>query len=307
MNFLPMSYFICVAKNGGISPAAKELHITQQTLSAHMAALEKELGCQLFSRRPRFELTYAGKRFLEYARNFCDSYETMQNEFQDIQNTESGVVHVGVAHTRSRTIMPGIISEFQKLYPNIQIISNEQTNSKIIDALLAGKRDVAIARCDISMPELSARALYSENVMLVVSKNLLKASTWKQIKKGKTPLSHDALSQLASVPFFMSSEEDITGRIGSAFLRQNKLNPPIKAYSDNAATLLALCEEGLGACFCPDKLLYAALSPEELNALHVIPIQESYQIHIAHLKSAHQTHAARLFEDFCINYFAKQV
>lgn len=303
MNFLPMNYFIRVVKCGGISPAAKELHITQQTLSAHMAALEKELGCVLFTRKPHFELTYAGKRFLEYARNFCSSYESMHHEFQDIQNAESGIVRVGVAHTRSRTIMPGIISAFQKLYPHIQIIVHEQTNSRIIDALLAEERDVAIARCDTGMPEISAQPLYTENVMLVVSKNLLELQENAPVEvcdKSNPAM----LSQLSHLPFFMSSEEDITGRIGSAFLRRNKLNPPIKAYSDNAATLLALCTSGLGACFCPDKLLYTALANEQLETLHVLPINESYPIHIAHVKNAHRSHAVTLFENFCIEYFA---
>lgn len=41
MNLLPMKYYIVVADQKSITRAAEELHITQQTLSAHMAALEK--------------------------------------------------------------------------------------------------------------------------------------------------------------------------------------------------------------------------------------------------------------------------
>ena len=325
MNFLPMSYFICVVKCGGISPAAKELHITQQTLSAHMASLEKELGCTLFVRKPKFALTYAGERFLKYAREFCDSYQFMHDEFSDIKDSESGIVRVGVAHTRSRTIMPGIISAFQARYPFIQIVSVEQTNSRIIASLLAEERDVAIARCDASMPEVAAHTLYKENVLLVVSKKLLDGDT-TSLSTGKKTASTDEsfqfedpsnsgnpeqktlepaiLTELAKTPFFMSSEEDITGRIGAAFLRQHNLNPPIKAYSDNAATLLALCTEGLGACFCPDKLLYAALSDSQRKTVEIFPIHESYPIQIAHLKKAYRSRAARIFESFCIDYFA---
>ena len=298
VNFLPMQYFIAVDQHKGISNAAKELHITQQTLSAHMAALEKELGCTLFTRRPHFELTYAGRRFLEYARSFCGEYDSMRREFADIGSNESGIVHVGIAHTRSSTILPDIIAEFQQRYPLIQIASNEQTNSRILDALRAGERDIAIARFDTSAPEFSARTLYSEDVLLVVSKKLIEID-------GEPKLDESASARLSDIPFFMSSNEDITGRIGSAFLRKSGLNPPIKAYSDNAATLLSLCVRGLGACFCPNKLLYATLSHEQLASVHVLSIGEQYDIQIAHRAGAYLSRPAALFEEFCLNYFAK--
>ena len=60
MNLLPMSYFIEVVNQQGISRAAEKLQITQQTLSSHIAALEKELGCSLFIRKPKFRLTAEG-------------------------------------------------------------------------------------------------------------------------------------------------------------------------------------------------------------------------------------------------------
>ena len=67
MNFLSMQYFSMVAREKSFTKAAAKLYITQQTLSAHIAAIEKELGCQLIIRRVPLELTYAGQIFLKYA------------------------------------------------------------------------------------------------------------------------------------------------------------------------------------------------------------------------------------------------
>ena len=44
MNFLPMQYFVEVVREQGISRAAMQLHITQQTLSSHIASLERNLA-----------------------------------------------------------------------------------------------------------------------------------------------------------------------------------------------------------------------------------------------------------------------
>ena len=58
MNFQSIRYFLQVARKRSFSQAAEELFITQQTLSASIASLEKELGCKLFVRHIPLELTY---------------------------------------------------------------------------------------------------------------------------------------------------------------------------------------------------------------------------------------------------------
>lgn len=63
MNFQTMEYFTAVVEKRSFTKAAESLHITQQTLSAHIANLEKELGCALLIRHIPLELTYAGKYF----------------------------------------------------------------------------------------------------------------------------------------------------------------------------------------------------------------------------------------------------
>lgn len=77
MNFLSMDYFAMVAHERSFTRAAEQLHITQQTLSAHIAALEKELGSQLLLRRTPLELTYPGQVFLEYALDFQRKYRQL--------------------------------------------------------------------------------------------------------------------------------------------------------------------------------------------------------------------------------------
>ena len=47
-------------KTASFTRAADALHITQQTLSAHIAGIERELGCPLLIRHIPLELTYAG-------------------------------------------------------------------------------------------------------------------------------------------------------------------------------------------------------------------------------------------------------
>lgn len=67
MNFDSLEYFSVLARERSFTRAAELLHITQQSLSSHIANLERELKCPLVVRRIPLELTFAGQTFLRYA------------------------------------------------------------------------------------------------------------------------------------------------------------------------------------------------------------------------------------------------
>ena len=67
MNFQSLNYFIMLAREKNFTRAAEKLHLTQQTLSANVAALEKEWGMKFLIRHVPLELTDAGKVFYAYA------------------------------------------------------------------------------------------------------------------------------------------------------------------------------------------------------------------------------------------------
>ena len=73
MNFHSLDYFLVLAREKNFTRAAEALHITQQSLSSHIANLERELNCTLLVRRTPLELTYAGRTFLRYAESIGDT------------------------------------------------------------------------------------------------------------------------------------------------------------------------------------------------------------------------------------------
>lgn len=93
-----LRYFLAVAETGNFSRAAKAVSVTQPTLSAGIAKLERQLGSRLFDRdRQGVALTPAGSRFLARARRIAAEYELA---LQDIQHApEPSVLRVGVLNT----------------------------------------------------------------------------------------------------------------------------------------------------------------------------------------------------------------
>ena len=145
MNFSSMEYFTVLAQERNFTRAADRLHITQQSLSSHIASLEKELGCRLLIRHIPLELTYAGEVFLRYAESICHTQTDMLREFNDISQNQKGVLRIGAASSRGRAVLPPAILRFQQQYPNIRVDLTEGANDFLCQMLRQGDLDLAIA------------------------------------------------------------------------------------------------------------------------------------------------------------------
>jgi len=290
MNFLPMYYFTVVVKNRNINQAAHELHITQQTLSAHMTALEKELQCCLFHRHPNFALTYAGEKFYRYAADFIRTYDSMQQEFRDMEQHHSDNLHIGIARTRSKVLMPRLISTFVNTSPYIQVSLSENTNDALIQGLLDGKLDLIIARFTIEHPEMTIEPLYREQMILTVPASIIKNAP------------HD-IRCLTTIPLLMNSKNDIAGHIAMYELQKAGITPKIIAASDNIEVLLNMCLLGMGACFCSDYLLDHVLTPAQQKSICRIPLHQTYKIQMAWLNKVYVRKSIRIFARHCRAFF----
>ena len=109
MNFQSLNYFIMLAREKNFTRAAEKLHLTQQTLSANVAALEKEWGMKFLIRHVPLELTDAGKVFYAYALQFTRGEEAFSRTLKDIANEEAGNLTIGVGFVRERDLLPTLI------------------------------------------------------------------------------------------------------------------------------------------------------------------------------------------------------
>lgn len=302
MNFSSMDYFIMAARERNITRAAERLHITQQSLSAHIAAMERELGSKLFIRRVPLELTYAGEIFLQYALDIQRKLTSMEQEFNDITENQKGVLRIGVSITRGRAIMPLLIERFRNLYPQVEICLSEDSNSALLEALENGETDLIIANFPDMLPRLELADFYEEEIVLILARSLWEQMEEKQRQEGKPPLSVEALSNgdlsaLRGCPFLMNPKQDIAGRVGYGLLSQSGILPRPAVVSSSIETLLALCIRGVGACFCPENLMRMIFPPEQTADLKVIRFQDGarYRIRFGYLKQAYHWTVLRDF------------
>lgn len=291
MNLLPMSYFIEVVKHKSISKAAEQLFITQQTLSSHIAAMEKELDCCLFIRKPRFRLTAEGEIFYEYCKKFTALDQAMHQEFSDLFGSYRGILRVGISQTRSRILMPDIIAGYRKLYPNVQIRLKECTNEELIHKITNDELDVIIGDISGEAPELCIEELYREQMVLVIPKVAEFSMLSEQFAREKD------LQLLATYPFVANSQNDLAGRYSEQILSLSHIVAKVYAMSDSAETCLRMCCNGIGIYICPD--LYVQHFAEFKNSIDIYPLDFHYPIHVARKRVSYESNAIHGFVEMC--------
>ena len=287
MNFTTMEYFLSVAAHRNITKAAEELHITQQTLSAHIAALEEELDCKLIIRSKPLELTYEGSVFLRHAEVIYENWQSMWNEFNDLTFNQRGKLLVGVNYTRSHAIMPHIIERFQQYYPNIEVRLMEGVHDTLHKGLLNKDLDIAIARFPQSLPGVTLKEFYKEEIVMCVPKrfeNMISEPTGEVL---------DNLNAFKNIPFVLGNSSDISTQVGMEMLAASDFTPIVKAKSNNIGTLLKCCVDGIGICFCPKTLVFSSFSINEIKTfkmykLNPKKIKSYYDVYFGYRKTSYQ-------------------
>ncbi|KAJ49621.1 fhu operon transcriptional regulator [Clostridium tetanomorphum DSM 665] len=310
MNLLSMKYFLAVYKERNFTKAAQHLYITQQTLSAHIASLEKELGCKLFIRSTPLKPTFAGDIFLRYANEFNTLYTSIEEEFLDICDEKKGLLRIGIAHTRGRVLMPDIIAEYKKDHSDITIQIIEGENDDLPSFLINGTIDLMIANYSQNHPDIKFDNYYEEEVILLISDKLLE-NTYGKRKNEIVNMLHQTLnlSLLKECPFLLSSKDDIAGRISSIFLSEVNFDLKVAVEAKNIETLLEMCCKGIGVCFCPKILVHKTLDNKQISALHLFQLDEraKYMISFGFIKKPYYSKAVREFVEVAKVYKSKDV
>jgi DNA-binding transcriptional LysR family regulator len=132
MDWNSLKVFLAVARRGTLSGAASDLVVNHSTIFRRLNAFEADISGQLFERiNNRYELTTLGHELLELAQNIENSFDGIDRHIvgKDIQ--PKGIVKITAPNNIAYRYLPRYISEFNILYPEIQIellVSNQEFN-----------------------------------------------------------------------------------------------------------------------------------------------------------------------------------
>jgi DNA-binding transcriptional LysR family regulator len=168
MDLRRLRYFVAVAEEGHVTRASERLGMAQAPLSQQIKTLERELGAQLFRRRPRgVELTDAGAALLVEARAILARIVDAEAVVRRAARGEEGRVRIGF--TNSACFHPATssaIAAFREVAPQVALSFDQAGTSVLIERLQKGEVDAAFIRTATARPEGVALHLLADEPMI---------------------------------------------------------------------------------------------------------------------------------------------
>ncbi len=141
-----LTYLVAIADKGGITAAARAVHISQSAISSALAKLEESLGQRLFERGAAdgVRLTAFGAEVLSRARGILEQVDQLLDLGAGRPSGLDGVCRLGCYWYLAPICMTPLIRRWEQLYPNCQLLPFFSGFGEINEALLSGRVDLAL-------------------------------------------------------------------------------------------------------------------------------------------------------------------
>ncbi|MFT4148767.1 MAG: LysR family transcriptional regulator [Paracoccaceae bacterium] len=172
MEFRRLKYFLAVAEELHFGRAATRLDMAQPPLSRQIAALEADLGVQLFDRsRSQIRLTQAGIVFQDHARQILDRLDTAYRDARAVGSGGAGRLRIAFVGSASHGVLPMLIKAFRSVYPDVELALSAMNNAELHHALVGREIDIAVARPELRDDEFRREPLVQERLILALPDN----------------------------------------------------------------------------------------------------------------------------------------
>lgn len=171
MNLKHAQYILAIIQEGGVTNAAKVLHVSQPALSQTVKAVEKDIEAPIFERNVvPLKLTAAGEKYIAAVKEVITIDTNLKKEVADIKHEEYGSIRLGIPVQRAMQILPVIMPIFHKRYPNVKLDVREAGSADTEEAVINGNVDIAILTTSPSKEELHYTLIQKEDLVLVTNK-----------------------------------------------------------------------------------------------------------------------------------------
>ena len=171
LSLLRLRVFAAVAENGGYSAAARQLTLSQPTVSFHVQALERALGTSLLSYRGRrVHLTAAGEALYPSARRMLRDAEALTAQMASVRAGHDGRVRLGASIAFEQAFFfRTVIAPFSRAHAGIELSLQFGTSRQMAEAVRTGAADLAYVMHHHMPAEMRYRPLHASRIALFVA------------------------------------------------------------------------------------------------------------------------------------------
>jgi DNA-binding transcriptional LysR family regulator len=175
MDIHHLRVFVSVFQNKSFSKAAKQLRLTQPTVSAHIRALEDEYNCKLFDRLGRTIIpTKEAEVLYQYAGEIIEKTDAINEVIGRFKNKITGKLIIGASTIPGTYLLPLIMNSFLKRYPTVSFQILIADSKKIIESLSKHELLMGIVGAKLGNDKINYMPFLDDELIAVSSPSLIK-------------------------------------------------------------------------------------------------------------------------------------
>jgi DNA-binding transcriptional LysR family regulator len=210
---------------GSVTDAAQELYVTQPSVSAAVAALERELGVKLTERAGRnVRPTPAGREYARYASHVVGLLKEGSEVAAQIATGAQQHLRLGAVLTAGEHLMPALIQNFREHRPDLHISLSVSNREQVFRSLASHDADLVVSG---RAPEEGA---FKAVAFAPSEFELITAPGDRLAKRPSVPL-----EALAERPWLVREPGSGTRRLCEEYLAANQLQPELLTLGSNGA------------------------------------------------------------------------
>ncbi|MBU3106321.1 LysR family transcriptional regulator [Clostridium gasigenes] len=259
MNFRKLKIFYETALCLNMTKVARDMYISQPSISQSIHELENEVGVKLFDRiGKKLFLTGEGEVFLNYTRRILNIYDEGMKTLNDYAHNSKGRITIGASTTIGIYILPDIIKSFSEKYKDIEISIIIENTTNIKNLILQNKVDFAYVEGEVKSREINIEKIWEDELVFICGND----HKWKNINVIKA-------DDLSGEKLIMREYGSGSREIIENYLKSKEINYDIFLELGNTEAIKKTVEANLGIGCVSEKCIEEKLRYGDLNCFRL--------------------------------------
>ena len=288
MNLKQLEAFVQVSESGSFSKAAKELFLTQPTISAHISSLEKELNVRLFIRNTKeVSLSDDGKDLYRYAKQITDLEKAIEERFYMDSDDGKHFITIAASTIPAQYLLPKVLMCYRERYPKEQMKIMETDSSEVVTQVVDHMVDVGFTGTVLEKKHCKYIPFYKDELAVITPDT----PEYRILKEQN----RDDIDRIRRKPLILREEGSGTRKEAEKQLKNAGISMEtldIVASIANQETIKKSVKQGMGIT------VLSRLAAEDEDGLLIFPIpgaDEGRDINLVYNKNYQMTRSADRF------------
>ena len=240
MQLKQLEIFLQVAQLHSFSKAAEALYLTQPTVSAHVAALEDELGTRLVVRSTKeLRLTAPGRVLSRYAAEILGLCQRAAQDVRTAASAISGTLSIAASTVPSQYLLPQVLPLLRQRYPDVFFQIRQGDSSQVTQWMAENGAELGLVGAPVQRVGLLCVPFFTERLVIVTPN-----TPEYRALGGEMPV-----EVLKTAPYLVREAGSGTRKQGEQYLRGVGVDPKnlcLAAQLESTESILQGVKNGLG-------------------------------------------------------------